>query len=132
MEQIVMKQKVIDVLMKNHNKNLFSSLHREQLAEEIVSKISGEYFTTDGVTDNGIVAKNGLTGTPINKPKSDESKTVAEKVKPKVVKDTKRKSKNLPVRKNPRQAPKENKKNLNQKSNVSKKINGSLNKLKNK
>ena len=111
MEQIAMKQKIVDVLLRNYNKNLFSSLHREQLAEEIVSNISGKDFTTDGVTENGVVAKRGLNGTPINKPKDQ-----VEKAKVEVVKESKPDVKKENIKKAPRQAPKRAPKQTNKPS----------------
>tara|TARA_Y100000593_G_C4231252_1_gene297106 strand:- start:196 stop:642 length:447 start_codon:yes stop_codon:yes gene_type:complete len=75
MEQEQIRTKVLEVLMRNHSMNLFSSFHRDQLADQIVSAVSGKTFSRDGLTDTGYVqADPDSGGTPIMAPKKDVSK----------------------------------------------------------
>jgi len=83
------KKKVLDVLFKNHNKNLFSSQVRELIAQQVADGLVLDKSSKDrNITENGIVFDHGKTGNPINKPE-EEVKEVKKETTKKVVKSEK-------------------------------------------
>ena len=93
------KKKVLDVLFKNHNRNLFSSQVRELIAQQVADDLILDNSTKDrSLTENGIVFDHKKTGTPINTPVDDETKEVKKEISKPVVKNEKSTKKPRPKR----------------------------------
>ena len=87
------KQKVLDVLFRNHNKNLFSSHVRESIAQQVADNlVKSNDGSSRSVTENGVVFdENQVSGNPINEPKTkiDAKEVKSSKDSGEVVKPTK-------------------------------------------
>ena len=84
------KKKVLDVLFKNHNKNLFSSQVRELIAQQVADGLVLDKTSKNrNITENGVVFDHNKTGSPINKPLEEEVKEVKKETTKRVVKSEK-------------------------------------------